>query len=242
MNALVLLPTLNRTKLLKNFIESYRTTNSIVEVKVLIDSADWLANNDAYEAIRDTLSDTNISFVDTGTAVQMGDKIRSVWTAVKPMKLNWVCLLNDDHQCITPEWDKKTDALIDGTNMVSTNDGFWNFGINVVGLTAWSMPLLEAAGFPIYPRNMKHMFIDNTWKAIGESTGCWHETMKINIAHNHAYIGKMEQDDTFKKVNDMVKIKYDQKEFEHFMEQDFKDVCMRIMALREVHNLKSKLV
>lgn len=230
MSGLILLPTLNRPKLLERFIESYKaTTGGNTTVLVLVDDND-IKN---YEWVR---------LRNTGSSVSMGDKCRFVWPQVKELNPSWIGLLNDDHVCVTPEWDKKVEALIDGTNMVSCNDGSWNFGTNVVGITAWSMPLLEAAGFPIFPRNLQHYFIDNVWKSIGEKTGCWHETMKINFEHRHVFRGQMEADDTFKLVNDPQRTAYDQKEAQHFMDQDFEGVVERIKKLRLGHVLENKFV
>lgn len=234
MNGLILLPTLNRPVLLKRFIDSYVETKAEVPVWILVDETDK-----SYDGIS---TPDQIKFINTGPAVTMGDKCRYVWDDVKKDIPEWTGLLNDDHVCITPEWDKKVEALIDGTNMVSTNDGYWNFGTNVVGCTAWSMPLLESAGFPIFPRNLQHYFIDNIWKAIGDATGCWTETMTVNIEHRHVFRGLMEADDTFRKVNDQKATAYCQKEAEYFMQHDLAEVVERIKKLRSGHALEAKFV
>ena len=226
---MVLLPTLNRTSFLKNFFQSYRETSAIVPVMALVDEVDYQENKAEYDCVDYPV---NCFMYNTGSAITMGDKVRRCWGRVKEDHPKWVGILNDDHYCITPEWDKRVEEMLDGTNMVSTNDGNWNFGFRCCGLTAWSMPLLDAAGFPIFPRNLHHYFIDDCWKVIGESSGCWLETMKINIEHRHVLNGKMPADDTFKKVNEAKANLYDQNEFKHFMEQDFKDVVMRIVELR----------
>lgn len=234
---MILLPTLNRIELLKRFLTSVRDTNCTTPGIVLADSNDIENHKKEYN---DLELPHGWSFANTGKNVSMGDKVRHAFEFLMPDNLKWVGILNDDHVCITPEWDKKVEALIDGTNMVSTNDGNWNFGVRVCGLTAWSTGLLEAVGFPIYPRNLQHLYIDDVWKAIGESTGCWLETNKVNIEHRHVYLGKMEQDETFKKVNLAASWEYDAKEFKQFLEQDFKDVCARVSALRQAHAQKQK--
>lgn len=231
MSGLVLVPTLNRPKLVERFVKSYEDTGSTVPVWFLIDDSELLQSFSG-----------DISIKKTGTAVTMGDKCRFIWPQVIEAKPEWVGLLNDDHILRTHEWDKKVEALIDGTNMVSSNDGHWNFGVNVVGITAWSMPVLQSAGFPIFPRNLQHYFIDNLWKSIGEATGCWVETMKINIEHAHVFNGKMEADDTFRKVNDPKRTSYDQKEAEYFMQHDLGDVVARIKALRINKEIDKKFV
>lgn len=223
MKGVILVPTLNRPKILSNFIKSYVETEASVEVLLLIDAEDMKTNLDAYNAI--SLPHGFTMRVTKG--VSMGDKVREIWPEIQDY--SWVGLLNDDHYLSTKGWDTKVGALINGHNMVSTNDDNWNFGARIVGLTAWSMPLLKALNLPIFPRNLQHLFIDDFWKAVGESTGCWIETNKINVEHRHAFKGQMEQDETFKKVYSQESFNYDQKEFQHVMEQDFKNICLKVM-------------
>lgn len=240
MSGVIILPTLNRIDMVKSFVQSYLETKSTVPVWILIDSKDWETNKEGYLGVEAIMPADKFFFKWTDGAVSMGDKIRAIWPQIKAAGFTWVGLLNDDHYLLTEEWDKKANALIDGTNMVSTNDGKWNFGIRVCGLTAWSTALIDAVGFPIYPRNLQHLYIDDIWRAIGERTGCWKDTIKINVEHRHAYCGKGPQDETFKKVNAPTSWEYDAKEFKHFMEQDFLGVCERVMALRKASLLKEK--
>jgi len=243
MSGVILLPTLNRTELLRNFIKSYEETKAEVPVKVLVDDQDFLANEQKYLHIFKEAPPT-IHPVKTGLAVSMGEKTRFIWPQIESETegFDYVGLLNDDHYCITPEWDKKVEALLDCTNMVSTNDGYWNFGVRVVGLTAWSTELLTACGFPIFPAGIDHLYIDDVWKAIGESTGCWQETMTVNIEHRHVLCGKQQADETFRKVNSQADYETGLKAFQNFMEKDFKVVCERITKLRTSETFKNKFV
>ncbi len=236
----VLLPTLNRIELVKQFFQSYKDTGADCAGYLLVDEADYKKNSKGYAEISAKYLPQDWILRNTKDAVSMGDKVRFVFPEIKHFKA--VGLLNDDHYCVTREWDKKVERMLDGTNMVSTNDGNWNFGFNVVGLTAWSMGLLEACGFPIFPPGIDHWFIDNVWKAIGESTGCWLETMKVNIEHRHAFIGKMPQDETFKVSQNQEKAQSAMRAFEKFMKEDFKDVCARITAMRSKEIAKEKYV
>lgn len=229
MNGVLLLPTYNRVEKLKEFLKSYVETKATIPLKILVDAEDLTENKSAYDSV--ALPEF-CSIINTDQARSMGDKCRWIWPSIKDLQYSWVGLLNDDHYCITPEWDQKAEKLIDGTNMVSTNDGNWNFGVRVAGLTAWSTPLLEAVDFPIFPRNLQHLCIDDVWKQIGDATGCWLETMKINIEHRHVFKGAP-NDSTHERVYAQSSWEYDGKEFTHFMEQDFKDVCLKVMKLRE---------
>jgi hypothetical protein len=230
---IILLPTLNRVSLLKRFLESYHATNSTCEVIVLVDDEDYEKNAKGYDEVRWRIEKT-------GNARSMGDKCRFIWDEVKDAPT--IGLLNDDHVLMTPEWDKKADALLDGTNMLSTNDGHWKFGTNVVGLTAWSMPVLKAAGFPIFPKGMNHWFIDDVWKAIGEKTGCWKETMTINCEHRHVFNGKMEVDETARVSQAEMSARESKEAFDLFMKDECEGVCERIKALREEQSIKAKFL
>lgn len=226
---IILLPTLNRIELVKRFFESYRASGADCAGYVLVDALDYERNKIGYEEIKALLPGDWI-FRNTKDSVTMGDKVRFVWPEIRHFKT--VGLLNDDHFCVTPEWDKNVEALLDGTNMVSTNDGFWNFGFNIVGLTAWSMPLLEVCGFPIFPKGIDHWFIDNLWKAIGESTGCWVETMKVNIEHRHVFKGEMAMDETGKISQNPDRAKIAAVNFEKFMNEEFKGICEKVIQFR----------
>jgi len=232
MTGLLLLPTLNRIELLKRFLSSYEETKAEIPVWILVDRKDYETHKEAYDEIYDK-TPPHIRLYDTKDFVSMGDKVRFCFGDVKDGGFKWVGLLNDDHVCITPEWDKKTEALIDGKNIVSTNDGSWNFGLTVVGLTAWSMPILDVAGFPIFPQGIDHWFIDNVWKAIGDATGCWHVTAKINIEHRHVFCRKMEPDDTYKISQNPGRAQAGAQAFDKFLREEFEGVSKRIMELRK---------
>lgn len=240
---LLLIPTLNRIELLKSFIKSYKEADSIVRTLLLVDQADFIANADGYKEIESLLPRT-MTILNTGSAVTMGDKIRFVYPNIKSIveDLRWVGLLNDDHYIITKGWDKIVETLIDGKNFISTNDGYWNVGFQCCGLTAWSIELLEIAGFPIYPDRLQHLYIDNLWKALGESTGSWLETMRINVEHRHVIKGAMQPDQTYVKSNNQDQYKKEEAIFKDFMETQFKDVCLNIIKMRSDQVLDAKFV
>lgn len=236
----ILVPTLNRVDLLKQFINSYIFTKAVSPLLLLVDQEDLRIHQVGYDEVQ-ALSPL-ITIVNTGTQITMGKKCRFAMRYIKDKfpEATAVGLLNDDHHCVTPEWDQIALKLLDGKNMISTNDGFWNFGINPVGLTAWSIPLLEECGLPIYPEDLQHLYIDNLWKAVGESSGCWKETMKINIEHRHVFRNLMLPDQTFHKSNNQQSYADDGKVFEKFMAENFKGIVNKILAFRSKEMEKAK--
>lgn len=243
MKGLLLIPTLNRIELLKQFLKSYAEAESTVTTVLLVDEADYKVNEAYYREIELCLPET-IKLINTHTAVTMGDKIRFIYPKIDSIvpECKWVGLLNDDHYIITKGWDKIVESLIDGKNFISTNDGYWCFGVQCCGLTAWSVELLKTAGFPIFPDALQHLYIDNLWKAIGESAGCWVETMRINVEHKHVLRGAMPADETYHKSNNQAQYMKEEKVFREFMEEKFRDTCMNIIKLRSEQNLDAKFI
>ncbi len=115
-----------------------------------------------------------------------------------------------------------------------------DFGVKVCGLTAWSIPLLDKLELPIYPEGLQHLYIDDMWKALGESSGCLRETMKINIEHRHVYRNLMLPDQTFHKSNSQQSYIDDGKVFEKWMNENFAPTVKKIMDFRNEEMLKSR--
>ncbi len=192
---ITLLPTLNRTKLLKRFLDSAILCETSTPGLVIIDQVDWEKNKKAYE---DLSAPDGWDFKVT-SAVTMGDKIREVWPQVLASGEKSVNILNDDHVIKTKGWDKKLDAKIDGTNFVTCNDG-WMSPRKAAGATVFSMELLETVGFPIYPPGMKHLFIDDLWEGIGYGTGVWEIDHSVLIEHHNQLRTPENRDSTFHEV------------------------------------------
>ena len=106
--------------------------------------------------------------------------------------------------------------------------------------TAWSMDLLKAVDWPIYPPALQHLFIDDVWEQLGKATGCWRVCMDVVVEHNHVLFGKASPDDTHNKVYgaefpqkpskmwDM-----DKSVYENFMKHDFQNVVKKIMEFQD---------
>jgi len=223
---MTLLPTRRRPELLTQFLKSALEAETSTPGMVIVDKKDWKENEDVYEDIRQHLpKDWDYWVVGVES---MSDKIRWVWPHLKESK--WVNVLNDDHVIVTKNWDTKLLKYLNGHNFVTCNDR-WMAPQKATGATIWSMPLLEAVGFPIYPTGLQHLFIDDVWEKIGKSTGCWHIEMSVIILHKHAIKGESDKDETYFKIYNKKAWDYDTEHFEHFMKDEFRDVVKKVIAL-----------
>ncbi len=231
---MTLLPTLNRLKLLERFLDSAVACNTTSPGLVIVDEKDWEKNRVKYEALK---MPKDWGFF-ISKSVKMGDKIREVWPEVLKSGAKWVNLLNDDHIIKTKNWDQILSAKIDGTNFITCNDG-WMSPFKAAGATMFSIELLETLGLPIYPPNMKHLFIDDFWEAIGRGTGVWEIDHSVLIEHHNQLKNPTERDSTFYEVygrnpdlSQHELWQHDEKVFRDFMNTEYISVRDKIRKLR----------
>lgn len=219
-------PTLNRVEKLGNFIQSALAAETSTPGLILVDKEDFHRNEESYGKLP-KIPGWNFYITET---VSMGDKVREVWPEITGN--NWVGILNDDHHIVTKHWDKKLLRKLDGKNFVNANDR-WMCPIKATTATAWSMPLLDAVGWPIFPPKLSHMFIDDVWEQLGRATGCWRPVMSVIVEHHHVINGRGKSDDTHEKVYSQRSWDLDKSVFDLFMKHDFEATVHKIRALQD---------
>lgn len=226
-----LLPTLNRIDKLKHLLKSMEDTYTSTPGLIITDKSDYALNEKDYKEIESKFlpKDWRIELTE---AVSMGDKCREIWPKVKDCK--YVGILNDDHEMVMPNWDKILIHRLDGKNFVSANDRTVNAFRLPVTATAWSMPLLECVGWPIYPPNLQHLFIDNLWRDLGKATGCWRVVASAIVLHNHVIFGKATEDETHRKVYNKESWTKDETWYVEFMKTDFQKTVEKIKAFQNL--------
>lgn len=245
-----LLPTLNRIEKLRHCLQSMKKQDTTTPGLIIVDKKDWLKNEGEYLKLKETSwpSCLDVSDDDVGVtieqgwdyvvteAVTMGDKCREVWPQVKDRE--WVGILNDDFDFQTYQWDVKLLKRLDGKNFVSSND-LWLAPMRATTATAWSMPLLKAVDWPIFPPELTHLHIDSVWEQLGRATGCWRIAMDVIVEHRHVLKG-YDDDDTnkatygayFDAQRKGMKPLEDQA-FEKFMAANFNKLVEKIKAFQD---------
>lgn len=126
---------------------------------------------------------------------------------------DYYSLLNDDHYCITPGWDRK---LIE---MIEKKDG-WGLSCCEDNLTDWSKfqhpsgmiisgNIPRALGYMIYPR-IEHIGVDCFFKELLTPLGLMYHTTDVVIEHRHWSNGKALLDENYRWV-------YNTNTFQHGM-------------------------
>lgn len=227
---MILLPTLDRIKKLKTFMKSATDAKTSSPGMVLVDTNDYIKNEIEYRDMEAHHFPKGFKIHIT-EAKTMGGKCREIWPRVKDC--DWVMIVNDDHFIVTPEWDKLLVGALNGKNFASSNDR-WMSPMKAATATAWSMPLLNALGWPIYPPDLQHLFIDDAFEHLGRATGCWRICMNVIVEHHHVIKDPSITDATHDKVYNQRSWDMDKAVFDNFMKHDFAAAVERIKALQDL--------
>ncbi len=193
----LLLPTLNRIEMLKDFIKSYKDTESEVPTWLLVDKGDYIAHQQEYQA----LDLPSQMIIKETTRITMGGKLRELWDEYKDK--DFVMLCNDDHYLHTKGWDKTILASMREHLIIGTNDGPepskpWMAPNKLAGMTCWSGKVLRTLGY-IMPEGLEQLYIDDVWEALGGQSGCIQILMNVCVEHRHVFKGRT-KDNTFDQV------------------------------------------
>lgn len=113
----------------------------------------------------------------------MGDKMREIWPLVKD--LDWVGWVVDDVVPETQGWDKTLISGLDGTNIISCNDGAR--APYRMHCAVYSGDWLRALGY-IYPPNLFwHSFWDDALERLGRATDSWWVCMDVMLRHHDQF-------------------------------------------------------
>jgi len=196
-NGVMLVPSLNRSGLMEEYLKTYVETEATMPGLILVDEQD--PQLDQY---KDLELPKGWEIVVT-KAVLMGDKIREVWSRI--IDLDYVALTNDDHKYRTKHWDRTIISQIRGYNVVATNDGPtpdkpWNAPKRIAGAICFSGPILRTLGW-MFPPGLQHLYSDDAWAYLFGQAECCNILMDVCVEHDHAYKDASKRDSTFEKVN-----------------------------------------
>lgn len=235
-----LIPSRRRLTKLRNFCDSAMAAETTTPALIIVDKQDYKDNEEAYLKL-ETHHFPNAEWkIHVSEAVGMGPKVREVWGIVKDRK--WVGVLNDDHHIITKHWDVKLISQLNGKNFLTCNDG-WNAPKRAAGATVFSMPLMEAFGFPMFPPQIDHLGIDDVFEQLGRACGCWEIDMSVKVEHHHAFKNPDMIDDTHRAVYGTLpwgqspESKHTQEAFNEWFTKDFPGIVARVKEFRKSEQL-----
>lgn len=120
----------------------------------------------------------------------------NLWAPIYPMLASW----GDDHRPRTEHWDTK---LIDALTELKTGVAYSNDLVHGEAIpTAWAQTsdIVRALGWMV-PPGLKHLYVDNAAKNIGQGLQSIRYLDAVHIEHVHPITGKAEWDDLYREGN-----------------------------------------
>ena len=136
----------------------------------------------------------------------------------KQDKYDFFAFLGDDHRPRTAEWDAiLIQAMQRRPSMAYGNDLLQ--GKRLPTMIVMTSDIVKALGGMV-PPNMKHLYLDNFWKKLGEDLGSLTYLDDVIVEHMHPVAGKAEWDEGYKEVNAQEVYSFDALAYQNYIQSE----------------------
>lgn len=227
---LVLCPTRGRPAAATDVIRSLTATRHSTDTRVLfvVDEGDPLLAS-YMEAINPHPSAAGLLVVPGGTMVKALNEGAQRALAFEPL-IRVLGFIGDDHRFRTKGWDEIFLDHIRRNNvaMMYAHDGARSDIPTQIFVTP---NVVHALGW-FAPPMLKHLYVDDAWRAIGESTETLFLFKDVLVEHMHPAWGKAESDAGYERVNSREMYDADAQAFNEWRHSgEYREAVMRVMNL-----------
>jgi len=140
-----------------------------------------------------------------------------------------VGFIGDDHRFRTPGWDEAIIAANDemAGGIVYGNDLLR--GEELASQVFMDRRITSALGWMALP-GAKHLFLDDTWMALGQALGRLKYLADVHIEHLHPTAGKADWDENYNRVNAPAMYEHDAAIFHAWMADQLEDDVAKVRA------------
>jgi hypothetical protein len=138
--------------------------------------------------------------------------------------------MGDDHRPRTTGWDELylSELRRDGCCLVYGDD-LWQ-GQNLPTQVAMRTDVVSVVGY-MAPPGLKHMYVDNFWRDLGNASGTLTYHPDVKIEHMHPVAGKAEWTEGHQRVNAQAIYDHDAQAYAEYQETDFPGAVNRVRTL-----------
>lgn len=142
-----------------------------------------------------------------------------------------IAKLDDDHRPRTSGWDALLlDTLHDaGSGIAYGNDLLQ--GQNLPTAPAITADIIQALGW-MGPPQLRHLYIDNFWKDLGEQADCLHYLPSVVVEHMHPVAGKVPWTEGHRRVNNPGQFAVDGEAYRRYQAEQLPADVAKVKALR----------
>jgi hypothetical protein len=144
---------------------------------------------------------------------------------VKENKYQYFAFLGDDHRPRTAGWDEiLIQAMQKRPSMAYGNDLLQ--GQRLPTMIAMTSDIVKALDGMVPPK-MKHLYLDNFWKKLGEDLGALTYLGDVIVEHMHPVAGKAEWDEGYKEVNAQEVYSFDALAYQNYIQSEAYEVLKK---------------
>jgi len=139
--------------------------------------------------------------------------------------------MGDDHFPRTFGWDNAyLEALKGlGTGIVYGNDLLQ--GHRLPTQCAMTSDVVRALGY-MSPPELRHMYVDNFWRDLGNAADCLRYLHEVIVEHRHPIAGKAQIDEGYLRVNAPAVYEADERAYAEYCRTRFAEDVAKVQALR----------
>jgi hypothetical protein len=144
---------------------------------------------------------------------------------VKENKYKYFAFLGDDHRPRTAEWDHLLiQAMQKRPSMAYGNDLLQKERLpTMIAMTSDIVKALDG----MVPPKMKHLYLDNFWKKLGQDLNTITYLDHVIVEHMHPIAGKAEWDEGYKEVNAAEIYSFDALAYQNYIQSEAYELLRR---------------
>jgi hypothetical protein len=144
---------------------------------------------------------------------------------VKENKYQYFAFLGDDHRPRTAGWDGiLIQAMQRRPSMAYSNDLLQ--GERLPTMITMTSDIVAALNGMVPPK-MKHLYLDNFWKKLGQDLGALTYLDHVIVEHMHPVAGKAEWDEGYKEVNATEIYAFDALAYQNYIQSEAYELLKR---------------
>lgn len=223
---IVICPSRGRPDKARDTYESFEKTKRNDWTKIVFvidwDDPDWNKYTDLNLPFLTPIHDGGMGNALNAAALQLMDEY------------DYLGFVGDDHRFRTKNWDN---LMLEHLTAEGGGIGYGNDlmqGVNLPTQVFLSSSIVKTLGWMALP-GAKHLYLDDTWKSLGEGLDRLYYFPEIVIEHLHPAVGKAEWDDNYKRVNDQSVYSHDLAVFIEWRDTQYAEDVARVRAVLEHH-------
>jgi hypothetical protein len=217
---IILVPTRGRPSNAVELLAEHEKLSTHSDILFIIDAND--PEHDQYEFEVGAHKCMTIENETRGMAYPINKAANAI---VKENKYQYFAFLGDDHRPRTAGWDGiLIQAMQRRPSMAYGNDLLQGQQLpTMITMTSDIVAVLNG----MVPPKMKHLYLDNFWKKLGQDLGTLTYLDHVIVEHMHPMAGKAEWDEGYKEVNATEIYAFDALAYQNYIQSEAYELLKR---------------